>query len=91
MTTRHIVELLQLLDKEVDGPHFATGLCGLINNLTNHTFLTYDENTKLFHYLRDVSNKTIHSYWWEEGLREPRHKWLRKRIRIEKIKKFLRM
>jgi len=86
---RTIVELLTIFDQEIEGYCFSTGLCALLEYLRRSGKISPGEYYLLLEYLR--YNKPspfvdLDRYWWPAGEREPRHEYLRKRIRIEKRK-----
>ena len=89
-TTR---QLLSSLDAALDSRLFSTGLCELIMAMTVNDLLNREESERLEDYLWDhapLGFKTINAYWWPPREIRPRHKWLRKRIRIEKMKDTLK-
>lgn len=87
---RTTVELLQVLDQYLE--HECTrGLCALVKTLNNEGLIDYNERVYLERYLEVYApfGKTTSRYWWPYGEIAPRRKWLRKRIRIEKINETL--
>ena len=86
---RTIKELLILLDKEIDGIHFRYGLCNLVMQLVSHNIISRDEMRKILDYIHvnhpiavgmegsndEWSIKNL--YWWPEGERRPRHKYMK--------------
>jgi len=87
MKDRSIVELLKLLDKEIDGPLFYSGLCFLITSLFVNGELSFFEQTLLDNYIRKNKPYNVkHAYfpyWWPRMEKEPRHKFIQKLIKRE--------
>lgn len=87
MKNRSIIELLELLDKEIDGPLFYSGLCFLISHLFGNGELSLSELTLLDDYIKKNKphyvNRAYFPYWWLVGEREPRHKFIQKLIKKE--------
>lgn len=85
-------QLLLAVDSALGSPLFTSGLCDLIRVMTVDGLLSLEESGRLEDYLWDHAprGKTTNIFWWEPTLSEPRHKWLRKRIRKERIKDTLK-
>ena len=92
---RPIKELLEILDREIDGEYFKTGLCLLMVSLWRHDIININEWNKLEAYIY-VNNPDAISmdewdnqrlsqslFWWNPGEREPRHEYVR--ILIDRI------
>lgn len=82
-------KLLILLDREIDGEHFRGGLCDLMSELYFNDIISSEEWDKLFDYIHVNHPITVgiegwndewsieHMYWWPEGKRRPRHKYMK--------------
>lgn len=81
-------ELLILLDREIDGNYFLTGLCNLLANLLESDIIDafeYHRLNRYIYYNNPVTigmdswdNKKLSEslYWWPEEEKEPRHEYL---------------
>ena len=85
---KSIKELLILVDREIDGMHFKTGICNLIMKLWFHCIIEREEWYKLETYIY-VNNPDVITMdgwdndklsegllWWSSGDKKPRHKYL---------------
>src|SRR5574343_263501 len=87
--TRSLEELLQIILDNIEG--LETGLCGLVGDLRrNGTLTTTEADVLLTHisYNRPSKFSSILAYinryscyYWPEGLKYPRKKWLKKQIK----------
>lgn len=97
MESRPIKELLIILKDSLNNEFNSNGLCVLITFLYCRRIINEQEREKLREYLRKnipftknvikrrflswTFTKEIYCYWWTEGHKEPRLKWLDKQIK----------
>lgn len=88
---RPIKKLLKILDREIDGEYFETGLCSLMVSLWRHDIINIDEWHSLYRYMyannpiamgmdkwdkNGWNKKRLGVLWWKEGAKEPLHEYL---------------
>lgn len=83
MKPRPILELLQILRKELDSPLFRSGLCAMTYTLSSYNIITEDEEDILDDYLEKHKPNDLSGYWWTKGERKPRQRFLEKLIKKE--------
>lgn len=95
ITRRSINELLQLLLDNIDQIRcdgYIHGLCGVAAHLNSNNNLNRTECETLIAYIKNnkpLNRRTIlgHAYFWKEGERLPRIKWLNKHIKRTSLNK----
>ena len=94
ITRRSINELLQLLLDNIDQIRYdrIKGLCVLTNHLYGNSSLNRIEYETLIAYIynnKPLNYRTMsgHAYFWKEGKRPPRIKWLKKHIKRTNLNK----
>lgn len=95
ITRRSINELLQLLLDNIDQIRcdgYIHGLCGVANHLFCDSSLNRTECETLIAYIynnKPLNYRTIlgYVYFWKEGERPPRIKWLKKHIKRTSLNK----
>ena len=82
-------ELLVLLDREIDGGYFKSGLCALIGALLIYEIIDCYEYYELDSYIHvnnphaigmngwDNKRLSERLFWWPQGDKEPRHEYMK--------------
>ena len=82
---RSILELLKILLEHINtigmSAEQSKGLCSLIYRLDLANIISKSEGHKISNYIyENKPNITYFPYFWEQGMREPRIKWLKEQI-----------
>ena len=81
MKTRSIKILLGLLKQRVKEDTNFLGMCWNMDELFFNDIITSLEHDELDEYLTANTPKYHDGYWWKQGDKAPRHRWLNKHIK----------
>jgi len=77
-STRTLLKLLRRYIRRMEQEYF-TGICGALLNMREEKLITTEEYDTVYDFISKY--KSTGGYWWPSGNKQPRIKWLRKRIK----------